>query len=188
VGNALELREAIDTLRNDGPDDFREHCLVVASHLLVIGEQAADLKQGRSMAEKALADGSAWETFRKLIIAQGGDVRYVDEPERLPRAPFIETLSASRGGYLLGVNARDVGETAVVLGAGRERKGEPIDHAVGIIVHGKVGDRIEEGQPLFTIHANDPQKLTQAKERLLASLLWSSEPCQPLPLFYDVIQ
>ncbi len=187
VGNALEVREALDTLRGSGPEDFREHCLVAAAHLLVVGRKAADLETARTMAESALESGQALETFRRLVRAQGGDVRYVDEPDRLPQAPLIETINAPRTGYLLGINAREVGETSVELGAGRARKEDPIDHAVGIVIHHKVGDRVEAGDPLFTIHANDSSKLAAARMRLLAAHQWSTEPVQALPLFYDVI-
>lgn len=187
VGNALEVREALNALRGSGPEDFREHCLVAAAHMLVVGRKAANLDKARTMAESALESGRALESFRRLVQAQGGDVRYVDEPDRLPQAPLIETVPASRAGYLLGINAREVGETSVELGAGRARKEDPIDHAVGIEIHHKVGDSVEAGQPLFTIHANDAAKLAAAKTRLLAAHQWSTEPVQPLPLFYDVI-
>ena len=187
VGNALEVREALDTLRGSGPEDFREHCLVAAAHMLIVGRKAANLETARSMAEGALESGRALESFRRLVQAQGGDVRYVDEPNRLPQALLVETVPASRAGYLLGINAREVGETSVELGAGRARKEDPIDHAVGIEIHHKVGDYVQAGEPLFTIHANDAAKLTAAKTRLLAAHQWSTEPVQPLPLFYDVI-
>ena len=187
VGNALEVREALNALRGSGPEDFREHCLVAAAHMQVVGRKAANLDTARTMAESALESGRALESFRRLVQAQGGDVRYVDEPDRLPQAPLIETVPASRAGYLLGINAREVGETSVELGAGRARKEDPIDHAVGIEIHHKVGDSVEAGQPLFTIHANDAAKLAAAKTRLLAAHQWSTEPVQPLPLFYDVI-
>lgn len=187
VGNALELKEALDTLRGSGPEDFREHCLVAAAHMLVIGRKAAKLESARTMVEAALESDRALGSFRRLVQAQGGDVRYVDEPDRLPVAPLIETVAAARAGYLLGINACEVGETSVELGAGRARKEDAIDHAVGIIIHHKVGDFVAAGEALFTVHANDGVKLAAAKTRLLAAHQWSSEPVQPLPLFYDVI-
>ena len=187
VGNALEVREALDTLRGSGPEDFREHCLVAAAHMLVVGRKAANLESARTMAETTLESGRALASFRRLVEAQGGDARYVDEPDRLPVAPLIETVETPRAGYLLGINAREVGETSVELGAGRARKEDPIDHAVGIEIHRKVGEYVQAGEPLFTIHANDAAKLAAAKTRLMAAHQWSNEPVQPLPLFYDVI-
>jgi len=187
VGNALEVREAIDTLHNGGPEDFREHCLVVASHMLVLGKKAADLNQARRVAEQALADGSAWKKFRTLVMTQGGDVDYIDHPERLPQAPVIMQVDAPQSGWVAHVNARVVGETTVMLGAGRQKKGEPVDHSVGVVVHKKVGDRVEQGQPLFTVHAKDEASAADAAGRILNAYKWSSEPCDALPLFYDVI-
>ena len=187
VGNSLEVQEAIQTLRGGGPADFREHCLTVASHLLLLGQKAPDLKEGRSMAEKSLSEGRALRAFRSLVEAQGGDVSYVDKPGKFTPAPFIETIKAERAGYLMGINAREIGETALDLGAGRTKKSDPIDHAVGILIHHKVGDRLEPGQALFTVHANSQVKMKMAIERLLAAHQWSSEPCSPLPLFYGVI-
>ena len=187
VGNALEVKEAIATLKGGGPRDLREHCLTLAEHLLVLGKAAVTHEEGRAMAEQALADGSGLAKFRALVEAQGGDTAVVDDPERLPRASLIETLNAPRSGYLSGVHARTVGETAVLLGAGREKKGDRIDHAVGVEVFHKVGDQVEKDKPLFSVHANDPAKLAEAVDRLLAAHTWSDRPVAPLPLFYDTI-
>jgi pyrimidine-nucleoside phosphorylase len=188
VGNALEVKEAIDTLHGGGPEDFREHCLVVASHMLRLGGIADNLEQGRSLAEQALRSGAAWERFRSLVQAQGGDVSYVDHPERLPTSSLIEAVSAPRAGWLSQVHARQVGETAVILGAGRARKEDPIDYSVGILVHVKVGDQVEEGQSLFTIHANSSESLAEARQALLGAVVFSDSPVDPLPLFYGVIE
>jgi len=185
VGNALEVREAIDALHDGGPHDFREHCLHVSAHMLVLGRRAPDLETGRHMAEKALADGSAFERFRVLVEAQGGDLAYVDDPERLEKAKLVEVVPAPRSGYLSRIHARLIGEAAVVLGAGRARKGDPVDHAVGFIIPHEVGDRVEQGQPLFTIHANDQAKLEEARRQVLEAHVFSAEPVDRLPLFYD---
>ncbi len=187
VGNALEVKEAIETLHNRGPADFREHCLKVAAHMLILGGKAQNEAQGRELAEKTLADGSAWEEFRKLVQAQGGDVRYIDQPERLPSARLQEPLKAPQSGYMAQIHARLVGEAAVILGAGREKKGDPIDHAVGIVVHKKVGEPVEAGEPVFTIHANDPAKLAEAQQMLQEAIKISPTPVEPLPHFYGVI-
>jgi pyrimidine-nucleoside phosphorylase len=188
VGNALEVREAVATLHGGGPADFREHCLVVGSHMLVAGRKAKDLNQARMMLEKAIAEGQAWEKFRQLVIAQGGDVSYVDDVEKLPRAAVIQTLAADRSGWLAQVHARIAGEVSVTLGAGREKKGDPIDHSVGIMVHRKVGEYVEQGEPLFTIHARSVEEATAAAKRLSGALQWSKTPVAPLPLFYGVME
>jgi pyrimidine-nucleoside phosphorylase len=188
VGNALEVKEAMDTLHGNGPEDFREHALEVAIHLLILGDRAKSEKEACQMAEETIKDGSAWEKFRQLVIAQGGDVSYVEKPEKLPQAEIIETVTAPRGGFLSGIHARIVGETAVTLGAGRAAKGDSIDPAVGIIVHRKVGDEVEEGEPLFTIHANSKGALDQARQALLDAHSWSDKPVEPLPLFYGTVK
>lgn len=187
VGNVLEVREAIETLHGRGPADFREHCLVVASHMLVLGEKASSLDKARQMAESALQEGRAWEKFRMLVKTQGGDLSYVDYPERMANAPVVRMAAAPRSGWISQINARVVGETSVVLGAGRQRKGEAIDHSVGIVLHHKVGDRIAQGQPLFTVHARNEQEAEDAQKILLEAHEIIDQPCDPLPLFYDVI-
>jgi pyrimidine-nucleoside phosphorylase len=188
VGNALELIEAIDTLHGGGPADFREHCIEAGGHLLVLGYKALDLAAGKDMIAKALADGSAWETFRKLVIAQGGDISFVDDPGKLAHASIIETVTAPVDGYVAEVHARKVGEAAILLGAGRAKKGDAIDPAVGIMVHVKVGDQVKKGQPLFTIHANNQALVDPVRGNLLQALAWSQVPVQPLPLFYGIVQ
>ena len=185
VGNALEVVEAIQALHGKGPDDFREHCLHVSAHMLVLGKRASDLNEGRALAEKAIADGSAFEKFRVLVRAQGGDVSYVDDPGRLPKASLIEVVEASRSGFISQVHARSVGEAAVTLGAGRAKKGDPIDYAVGFILHRKVGDQVEKGRPLFEVHANDESKSAAAREEVLKAYGFSDDPGSPLPLFYN---
>ncbi|MCE1253069.1 MAG: thymidine phosphorylase [Anaerolineae bacterium] len=187
VGNALELREAIDTLRGHGPQDFCEHCLEIASHMLVLGDKTTTLEAARVLALQALQSGKAYEQFKTLVITQGGDVRVVENTDLLPAASIVETVKAPRSAYIQQIEAREIGETAVQLGAGRERKGDPIDYAVGLVLHHKVGDRVNRGEPLFTVHANDAAKKQAAVDRVLAAYQWSDEACPALPLFYGVI-
>ena len=185
VGNALEVIEAVETLNDNGPADFLEHCLHVSAHLLVLGKRAKNLEEGGSMAEKSIVDGSAFEKFRVLVEAQGGDVSYVDDTSRFPRAEYVEVVDSPQNGYVSQVHARIVGEAAVALGAGRARKFDPIDHAVGFVIHRKVGDQLERGEPLFTIHANDKEKLSEAREAVLSAHAFSTESVDRLPLFYE---
>ncbi len=185
VGNALEVIEAIDTLRGGGPADFREHCLHVASHVLVVGQRAKNLAEGRTMAEKSIADGSALEKFRVLVAAQGGDVSYVDDVSKFERAKFVEVVNAPRSGFISQVHARGVGEASVALGAGRAKKSDAVDHAVGFVIHKKVGDKVREGEPLFEVHANDRAKLDEARTAVLSAHEFRDEFVPPLPLFYE---
>lgn len=188
VGNALEVREAIETLHNGGPADFKEHCTVIASHMLVLGKRAPDVDAARGMVESALSSGRAWDKFRTLVEAQGGDLAVIDHPELLPRASVVEIVPAPRPGWLKEVNARVVGETSVILGAGRQQKDDSVDQAVGIICHHKVGDQLAAGDPLFTIHARTQADAAFASQALLGGVGWSDIPCPPLNLFYDVIK
>jgi pyrimidine-nucleoside phosphorylase len=188
VGNALEVKEAIETLKGHGPADFLEHCLSVGSYMLVLGEKAPDLPTARSMVESALATGKGFEKFRALVINQGGDVSYVDHPEKFPLASIVEIVNSPNSGYLTEINAQIVGEASVDMGAGRIKKEDQIDHAVGIIIHHKVGDKVEKGEPLFTLHARDAKAKDQAKVRILSGHHFSDNKCEPLPLFYGVIQ
>jgi len=188
VGNALEVKEAIETLHGGGPTDFRQHAIEVASQLLLLGQAEKTLSAARKRAGVTLKDGSAFERFRDLVSAQGGDVRYVDDPSLLPRAKFVEEVPAPRSGYLKWVDARQIGEASVALGAGRAKKGDPIDHAVGIVVLHKVGDRVAKGAPLFTLHANDQAKLEAARAQVLAAHQWSAKKVKPLPLFYGTVK
>lgn len=188
VGNALELIEAIDVLHGGGPNDLVEHCLAASAYLIVLGKKARTLAEGRVLVEDVLKNGRAWEYFRKLVIAQGGQVETIDDPELLPKAKFIEEIHSQSNGFVARVNAREIGETAVDLGAGRAQKGDPIDHAVGIIVHQKVGNFILAGEPLFTIHANSEKSLEQAKIRVASAFAIQKERVEPLPLFYEIVE
>jgi pyrimidine-nucleoside phosphorylase len=188
VGNALEVREALATLHGGGPADFRDHCLTVGAHMLVLAGKAGDLRQGRRLIAGALTDGSALTKFRALVGAQGGDVRAVDDPDRLPQAPVVEEVGCPRSGWVARLDARTVGEAAVHLGAGRSRKGDPIDHSVGVVVHAKVGDRLRQGEPLFTLHAKDAASATEARQALIGAASFSGRSVSPLPLFYRTLR
>jgi pyrimidine-nucleoside phosphorylase len=187
VGNALEVKEAIDTLKGKGPADFQEHCLVVGSHMLVIGEKANDLKSARKMIQGALDDGRGFDKLKELVLNQEGDPSYVEYPEKFPLAPVIADVVAPREGYLNEINAQEIGESSVEMGAGRVKKEDRIDHSVGIIVHHKVGDYVKRGDVLFTLHARDNASMVNAKNRVLLACKWSDAACDPLPLFYEVI-
>ena len=187
VGNALEVKEAIATLQGKGPADFLEHCLVVAGQMVLLAERAASEEEARRMLLSALEEGRAWEKFKEWIAAQGGDVAVVEDPSLLPQARLIEEVKSPHSGYLARIDALEVGLTAMLLGAGRERKGEPIDHAVGVVLHRKVGDYVNQGQPLLTIYANDETRLAEARERLLAACEWSEEPVKPPPLIRRIV-
>jgi len=184
VGNALEVREAINTLHESGPIDFREHCMVVAAEMLLQADKAADTNVALTLALETLASGAAWRKFREMVETQRGDVSTVDNPDQLPQAEIVEPVPAPRSGYLLGIDAAEIGLAVIDLGGGRKNKEEPIDHSVGLIIHYKVGDLVQKNTPLFTIHANDQETLAIARDRVLAAHTFSDNPVQRLPLFY----
>ncbi len=188
VGNALEVVEAIETLHGSGPVDFKEHCLEAAAYLLYSSGKTGSLEEAKKLAEKALLDGTAYEKFRLLVKSQGGDLCVVDDPSLLPKANVIHTIKAEKGGWIAGVHARTIGETVIALGGGRAKKTDPIDHSVGMVVHIKVGDRVEAGQPLATIHARNEGEFNLAKDRIFQAISWSDRPTEPLPLFYGVVE
>jgi pyrimidine-nucleoside phosphorylase len=181
VGNALELREALDTLGGQGPADFRRHCLAIAGQMLLLSAQAQDDAEAVAHLEQLLDNGQALAKFHEWISAQGGDTDYVEDPGRLPTARFIRELQAPRSGYVAGLDAREVGLTSMLLGGGRAKKSDSIDYAVGIVLQTKIGNRVEQGQPMLTIHANDEARLAGARQRLLAAYRWSDEPVNPPP-------
>lgn len=187
VGNALEVREAIHALHGSGPDDFVEHCLITAGHMLRLAGKG-EIDDLMPVMREKLHNGEGFDMFHKLVEVQGGDPSQIEDPACLPRADIIKDIGAPRGGHIAKLNARTVGLVSMLLGAGRQRKGDPIDHAVGIVLHAKVGDHVEAGEPLFTLHANDPGQLAQAETRLMEGISWSDEPVSSLPLFYDVLE
>lgn len=186
VGNAVEVIEAIETLHGRGPEDFVQHCLRAAARMLAIAGKGSEpeLEISATLKDK-LSDGSAWNVFRKLIIAQGGDVRQIDDPSLLPSAPYQKEVLSDDFGYIESLDAQEIGLTSVALGAGRYRKGDPIDHGVGILVHKKVGDRVEKGEPVFTILSKDRESYEIARQSLKKTFIVSTEPVSKLPLFYD---
>jgi len=187
VGNALETAEAVATLRGKGPDDFWEHCLAIAEQMLILGDRAKDGASARAMLGEAVHCGRALEKLMEWVKAQGGDPSVLADPPSMGVAPIVEAVPAPRSGQIAAIDAREVGLAAVGLGAGRERKGKPIDHAVGIVFEAKVGDRVAAGDTLFSVHAADRRRCDRARERVLRAYGWAEDKVEPLPLVYEVI-
>ena len=187
VGNALETAEAVATLRGKGPDDFWEHCLAIAEQMLILGDRAKDGASARAMLGEAVHCGRALEKLMEWVKAQGGDPSVLADPPSMGVAPIVEAVPAPRSGQIAAIDAREVGLAAVGLGAGRERKGKPIDHAVGIVFEAKVGDRVAAGDTLFSVHAADRGRCDRARERVLRAYGWAEDKVEPLPLVYEVI-
>jgi pyrimidine-nucleoside phosphorylase len=166
IGNALEVKEAIATLQGGGPEDFWAHCLEVSAHMVRLAGKTADLDEAKAMVTAVRDNGAGWAKFRQMVTAQGGDVAQIEQPDQLPQAELVEPIPAPRDGTIAAIDAGEVGWAAVHLGAGRQAKGERIDHSVGFILTAKVGQSFAAGQSLGQIHANDAAKLTQAHQQV----------------------
>lgn len=190
VGNALEVREAIETLRGSGPTDLREHCLAVGAHMVRLGRRdKSQYAMAEAMAELAdlLANGAGLAKFRELVELQGGDPAMIDDPDLLPQAEYQQDVLADETGFVAQVHPVMVAQASLELGAGRAQKSDPIDPAVGVVVHRKVGDRVRVGDVMFTVHANDQASLARAIELLERAPVYRSREQHPLPTFYDTI-
>jgi pyrimidine-nucleoside phosphorylase len=174
VGNSLEIAEAIAALHGNGPADLVQLARAAGAEMLVLGRKARDTKSALARIDRALADGSGFAKFRGLVAAQGGDVTQVDDPSKLPHAPKVETLRAPRTAYVSAIAADEVGIASVRLGAGREKKGEPIDHRTGIVLHAKVGDRVERGQPYADVHVAGKPADADAIAMIRGAFRWSA--------------
>ncbi len=183
VGNALEVEEARETLAGGGPPDFRELVVVASTHLLELSDLDLDEEAAQERVEACLTNGSALAEYERWIRAQGGD----PDPAVLPRAPVVREVLAPGDGFVREVRAREVAEVAMHLGAGRERKEDPVDHAVGVVCRAKRGDRAERGEPLAEIHSRDEEAAESAEAALLAAYEIGAEP-EPRPLILDVIR
>src|ERR671930_165551 len=183
VGNALEIREALETLRGDGPPDFTELVFDAAGRLLALSDLCVDDAEGRSRAEAAVADGSAMRIYERWIRAQGGD----PGEDALPTAAVVRPVPAGRDGYVAEVGASAIGLAALRLGAGRAAKDDPIDHAVGIRCLRKRGDAVEAGVPLAEVHARDEASAAMAVAEVAAAYRIEADAPDPRPLLIDVL-
>ncbi len=163
IGNALEVKEAIDTLNGHGPEDLTELCLTLGSYMVLLAKKADSVEEARKMLKEVIDNGKALEVFKTFLASQGGDASVVDDPSKLPNAPYKIELPATQEGYIKEIVADEIGTAAMMLGAGRETKDSVIDLAVGLVLHKKVGDFVKEGEALLTIHSNteDVEKVKQ---------------------------
>ncbi|EFU83061.1 pyrimidine-nucleoside phosphorylase [Staphylococcus lugdunensis M23590] len=169
IGNALELREAIETLNGHGPEDLTELVLTLGSQMVVLGQQAETLEEARRKLKQAIQDGTALAKFKQFIANQGGNPHIVDHPELLPQAQYKIELPAQKTGTITEMIANDIGIASMMLGAGRQTKEDTIDLGVGIVLNKKVGDTVKEGEPLLTIYSNQPD-IFDVKAKLYDSI------------------
>ena len=190
VGNALEVAEAVKTLRGEGPADFHQHCVEVAAHMLRLagqGKRWTALAEARAEADRVLKAGAAFKDLHRMVEAQGGDATQIEDPRKLPQAKLRYNLHARESGCVAAIHADHIAWATLTLGAGRRTKGDEIDHAVGIEAHCNVGDAVTAGDLLMTIHANDEGSLQAALEELGNAVEYSPLPVDAPPLFHGVI-
>ncbi|MGE5593743.1 MAG: pyrimidine-nucleoside phosphorylase [Betaproteobacteria bacterium] len=187
VGNALEVREAIDTLRGSGPPDLVELCLTLGSLMLVLGGAAPDIDRAREVLSRLLENGSALAKFTEFVAAQGGDATVAERPEILPRAAHTAPVPSHAAGYVAAIDAERVGVAAMILGAGRRVKDEPIDPAAGLVVGRKIGQKVAAGEPLAVLHTNDPASIEEASRLVSSAYTISESPPSPPLLIKRVI-
>lgn len=170
VGNTLEVIEAINTLRGEGPDDLHELCLQLGTQMVLLAKVAETEEEARAMLEETITSGSALKKLREFVEAQGGDGKYVDQPELFEKASIIEPVKAPKAGYIDHIETEEIGFATMVLGGGRETKESVIDLAVGYVFEKKLGDYVNEGDTIAIIHANDEAKRQESQERFLKAI------------------
>ncbi|MFI2858055.1 pyrimidine-nucleoside phosphorylase [Paenibacillus sp. JSM ZJ436] len=185
IGNALEVQEAIDTLRGQGPKDLEELCLALGRQMVFLAGKASSLEEAEERLREAISNGKALQKFKEFIANQGGDASVVDHPERLPQAPFHIEVPARASGKVTEMVADEIGTAAMLLGAGRATKESEIDLAVGLMLNKKIGDTVKQGESLVTIHANTEQ-VDDVIQKLYASITIAAEGKAPA-LVLDIV-
>ncbi|OCA81145.1 pyrimidine-nucleoside phosphorylase [Pradoshia sp. D12] len=186
VGNALEIKEAIDTLVGKGPADLHELCLTLGSHMVILAGKAETTEEARGMLEEVMHNGKALEVFKTFLASQGGDASVIDDPSKLPTAKYLIEVPAKTSGYVSGIQAEEIGVAAMMLGAGRATKESVIDLAVGIVLNKKVGDEVAEGESLVTVHSNS-EEIANVLEKIYGAYNISTEKVQAPTLIYTEI-
>lgn len=188
VGNALEVREAIDTLKGNGPKDLLELCLTIGSNMVVLAKKAKTTDEAREMLMNAIRSGKALEKFKEFIASQGGDSSAVDNPDLLPKAKYIVPVVSREEGYVSKIYSQNIGLIAMELGAGRATKESSIDLSVGIVLNRKRGDKVEKGDILAYIHSNNIEKAEECKAKTLSSFMIEPNFENTIPLIYGIVK
>jgi pyrimidine-nucleoside phosphorylase len=187
IGNALEVVEVIEVLRDAGPDDLRELCLETAGWMLYLGGASDSVAEGKQQSAKLISSGKALDKFRQMVELQGGDARVIDDTKRLPQAQHTMQIASAKTGYLSSIQCEHIGTACVILGGGRERKEDSVDPSVGIVLHKKVGDRVDSGEPIATIHYDSEAKAERARQLIEASCEIADALPARRPLIHRVI-
>lgn len=187
VGNALEVKEAVDTLRGEGPKDLLELCLELGSYMLLGSGYAKTKEEAREKLEETVASGSALKKLAEFVKAQGGNAQAVYDTSLLPSAEYREEVLSPSAGWVAHIEADEVGVATLILGGGRETKESVIDLGVGFVLKKKAGDAVKKGEPLAEIYANDQEKLSAARKRFLDAYAFSEAPVEPRPLIHGIV-
>ena len=185
IGNALEVKEAIDTLNGKGPADLMDLCLTLGSQMVHLAGIGKDLDEARSLLKESIENGKALEKFKTFIASQGGDTSVIDDPELLPKADYQIDVLANKDGFISEIIADELGIAAMMLGAGRATKESKIDLAVGIVLHKKVGDAVKKGEALLTIHTNQ-EEVPEVEQKIWEGIT-IADSATPIPLIHEVI-
>ncbi len=188
VGNALEIKEAVQTLRGEGPEDLVEVALTLGSHLLHMAGKVSSVDEGADVLKGVLDSGKGLSKFREFVEAQGGDSAFIDDLDLLQDAPVQHEVMASGGGYIGSIDAEAVGRASVEIGAGRAMKNAPIDHSVGFVLHHKIGDKVERGESLATIHAASREAAEAVAPAIEGAFSLTQEQVQPPPSVLEIVQ
>ncbi len=188
IGNALEMAEAIAILRGEGPRDVSDLCYHEAAELLLMTGKAGSLAEAESYVEHAVHSGAAVAKLAEVIAAQGGKAQQIERPRLLPQAPVRAMLRAPRSGYLAGIQSEQMGHVSMLLGAGRFKKGDQIDHRTGLVLQAKVGDFCRSGEPLVEVHARSDGEVEAIAPAIIACYSWSDTPVSVGPLIYATIR
>jgi pyrimidine-nucleoside phosphorylase len=187
VGNALEVMEASQTLQNAGPADLTKLCIELAARMIFLAKKSASLDEARRTAEQHLVDGSGYKKMKQAVAAQGGNPQALDKFELLPNATGMREISSPRGGYVSSIDAEDIGTAANLIGAGRERKEEPIDPAVGIILEVKAGEKVDAGSILCRLYYTKEDRVEEAAELVENAFRISSQKPDERELILEVV-
>ena len=187
IGNALELKEVIEVLKGEGPEDLRELCLQLGAQMLKIGGIEPDTKKGREKLEKVLSDNSALYKLRELAVLQGGDPSVIDNPELFEIAPLTYEVKANKEGYVYDLNAEKVGIASLLTGAGRHTKDDELDYGAGIILKKKMGDYVKEGDVLATLYSSDKDRFEKAEEQLQEAYYIQNEKPEKSFIIHEII-
>ncbi len=187
IGNAIEVKEAIDTLRGEGPEDLTELCVALSTHILVLADKGSEAECEANV-RRVIENGDALQTFARMVAAQGGDAEWIYHPDRFPVAKYSRTVVAPCDGYLTAIDAEGYGMASLILGAGRSTMEDVIDPAAGVILHAKKGDAVKVGSPLATLYTEAESRLDAAEQRILEATHFGCHAPERSPLVLDVIE